>query len=64
MRRYLIVLAGAAALSACSSSSTPAANGDEQGSEVIRRQKDCADPQWKAENLGIWYTVCRENKAL
>ncbi len=23
-----------------------------------RREQDCADPQWKAANLGLWYNVC------
>jgi hypothetical protein len=21
--------------------------------------KTCADPNWKKENLGLWYSVCR-----
>jgi hypothetical protein len=21
--------------------------------------KNCADPQWKDKNLGLWYSVCR-----
>ncbi|HEY3917751.1 MAG TPA: hypothetical protein VGL83_08150 [Stellaceae bacterium] len=23
-----------------------------------RREQDCADPQWKAANLGLWYNLC------
>lgn len=23
-----------------------------------RREHDCADPQWKAANLGLWYNIC------
>ena len=23
-------------------------------------QKDCADPAWKQQNLGLWYSVCRQ----
>ena len=23
-----------------------------------RREQDCADPQWKAANLGLWYNIC------
>lgn len=22
--------------------------------------KDCANPQWKAQNLGLWYSLCRQ----
>ncbi len=32
--------------------------------EAARQQKNCADPKWKAEHLGIWYSVCRPNEAL
>jgi len=23
-------------------------------------KKDCADPHWKQQNLGLWYSVCRQ----
>ena len=23
-----------------------------------QREQDCADPQWKAANLGPWYNIC------
>ncbi len=23
-----------------------------------RRERDCANPQWKAANLGLWYNIC------
>lgn len=23
-------------------------------------KKECADPKWKEQNLGIWYSVCRQ----
>jgi hypothetical protein len=26
--------------------------------EVLK--KNCADPKWKEDNLGIWYSVCRQ----
>lgn len=26
-----------------------------------RREQDCADPQWKAANLGLWYNLCQTN---
>jgi hypothetical protein len=24
-------------------------------------QKDCADETWKQQNLGLWYSVCRQS---
>lgn len=27
-----------------------------------RREQDCADPQWKAANLGLWYNICSGNQ--
>jgi hypothetical protein len=26
--------------------------------EILRR--DCADEKWKEQNLGLWYSVCRQ----
>ena len=23
--------------------------------------RDCANPQWKQQNLGLWYSVCRRS---
>jgi hypothetical protein len=23
-------------------------------------QKDCSDEKWKQQNLGLWYSVCRQ----
>jgi hypothetical protein len=23
-----------------------------------QREQDCADPQWKAANFGLWYNIC------
>jgi len=47
----------------CSSASTAlpsdAPNHDQQ--TELRREQDCANPKWKAANLGLWYNVCRPN---
>jgi hypothetical protein len=32
--------------------------------EAVQQQKDCADPKWKEEHLGVWYSVCRPNAAV
>lgn len=28
-------------------------------SEEIRK-RNCADPAWREQNLGLWYSVCRQ----
>jgi len=32
--------------------------------EAVQQAKDCADPKWKEEHLGVWYSVCRPNAAV
>jgi hypothetical protein len=27
--------------------------------QVLKR--DCADPKWREQNLGLWYSVCRQS---
>jgi hypothetical protein len=45
-------------LTACSDSTPVApANATESAAMV---EKNCADPQWKDKNLGLWYSVCRQ----
>lgn len=45
-------------LTACSDSTPVApANATELAAMV---EKNCADPQWKDKNLGLWYSVCRQ----
>ena len=63
MKSILIVFCLAASLAACSSSGGgPTA--EERKQEDSRQQHDCADPQWKAAHLGLWYSVCRPNVSL
>jgi len=26
--------------------------------EILKR--NCTDPQWREQNLGLWYSVCRQ----
>jgi hypothetical protein len=47
------------ALAACSSSTTPPPPSDPTASAAILK-KDCSDPHWRDENLGLWYSVCRQ----
>ncbi len=49
----LVVLAGC-------SGSTPAPPSDPTASAAILK-KDCSDPHWREENLGLWYSVCRQS---
>jgi hypothetical protein len=49
----LIALGG---LSGCKSS--PADNPIHDAHTEAVREHDCADPQWKAANLGLWYNIC------
>jgi hypothetical protein len=46
-------------VAACSSSSTSPPPSDPTASAALLK-KDCADPKWKEENLGLWYSVCRQ----
>jgi hypothetical protein len=52
------ILALTIALAACSSD-TPVPPSDPQASAALLK-KDCEDPKWKEENLGLWYSVCRQ----
>ena len=44
------------ALSGCKSS--PADDPQHDRQTDAARDQDCADPQWKAANLGLWYNIC------
>lgn len=50
------VLAGL--VSGCSDDA-PATTAQQAGSEQLLK-KDCADPKWREQNLGLWYSVCRQ----
>ena len=68
MRRTLVVVAVALPLAGCGwfgggktdePPPPPVAAGPAPSSdEVLKR--DCADPTWKQQNLGLWYSVCRQ----
>jgi hypothetical protein len=54
------ILAIAIVVAACSSSdSAPVPPSDPQASAALLK-KDCEDPKWREENLGLWYSVCRQ----
>jgi hypothetical protein len=58
LARPAIIGALMIALAACSSS-TPPPPSDPTASAAILK-KDCSDPKWQQENLGLWYSVCRQ----
>jgi hypothetical protein len=58
VRAVFLVLAAAILLGACSSDK-PAPTASQESSEEILK-KNCADPKWKEQNLGLWYSVCRQ----
>jgi hypothetical protein len=49
----LLVLA-----SACSDDKPVVPRSQESSEEILKR--NCADPKWKEQNLGLWYSVCRQ----
>lgn len=67
MRRTLSILAVALPLAACGwfgghkddqaakAGSDPTMSSD----QILKR--DCADENWKKQNLGLWYSVCRQS---
>jgi len=48
------------ALAACSDSTTPPPPQSDPTASATILKKDCSDPKWQAENLGLWYSVCRQ----
>ncbi|HUC10580.1 MAG TPA: hypothetical protein VL985_09170 [Stellaceae bacterium] len=56
MRLGALVLL-ALSLCACSNSTPVAPAGATESAAMV--EKNCADPQWKDKNLGLWYSVCR-----
>jgi len=52
------VLAVAILASGCSGDKAAATASQESSEEILK--KNCADPKWKEQNLGLWYSVCRQ----
>jgi hypothetical protein len=46
------------ALAGCSNSTPVPASDPTASSAILKR--DCNDPKWREENLGLWYSVCRQ----
>ena len=58
MRAVFFGLTAVILLSGCSDDK-PALPASQASSEEILK-KNCADPKWKEDNLGLWYSVCRQ----
>ena len=57
MRAAIFVVAAVLLAGGCSDDK-PAPVSSTISPEVLK--KDCADPKWKEQNLGLWYSVCRQ----
>jgi hypothetical protein len=53
----LLAAAALGALCGCGKDSV-ATNPQHDLRTEAQREQDCADPQWKAANLGLWYNIC------
>ncbi len=66
VKRTFLILAVALPLSGCgwfghkTDDQAATASGPTKSSdEVLKR--DCSDENWKQQNLGLWYSVCRQS---
>jgi hypothetical protein len=57
VRAVFVVLSVAVLVGGCSGDNSNFASPAK--SEAILN-KDCADAKWKEQNLGLWYSVCRQ----
>ena len=68
MRFGAIVIAAALPVAACSwfGSDDKKSEADKQPAGVAATmsedtlKRNCADPKWRDQNLGLWYSVCRQ----
>jgi hypothetical protein len=56
--RFGIIALLALYLAACSESTPVVPASATESAAMV--EKNCADPQWKDKNLGLWYSVCRQ----
>jgi len=57
-RSAIVLAAITATLVSCSGGDAPPPPNTQASTEIVK--KDCADPKWKDENLGLWYSICRK----
>jgi hypothetical protein len=58
VRVVFVVLAAAILLCGCSDEKSVSPASQSSSEEILKR--DCADPKWREQNLGLWYSVCRK----
>lgn len=64
MRRSLLVVAVSLPLAACGwfggkeEAAAPPPGSALSSDDIVKR--NCADENWKKQNLGLWYSVCRQ----
>ena len=51
-------LAIALLASGCSSDKRESVANSASSNQILK--KDCSNPQWRKQNLGLWYSVCRQ----
>jgi PBP1b-binding outer membrane lipoprotein LpoB len=60
VRAVFFALVGAILLIGCSDDKpAPTSTASDANAEELLK-KNCADPKWKEQNLGLWYSVCRQ----
>jgi hypothetical protein len=58
VKAVLLVAAMAMLIAGCSDDKpAPAASGA-SSDDILKR--NCNDPKWREQNLGLWYSVCRQ----
>jgi hypothetical protein len=58
VRSVFFVLAVSILAAGCSGDK-PVVDANQASSEEILK-KNCADTKWREQNLGLWYSVCRQ----
>jgi hypothetical protein len=58
MRRIGLLIAVVILVAGCGRGKPDVPAGPTLSEEALRQR--CADPQWREQNLGIWYAVCRQ----
>jgi len=59
VRVALLALAMTGLIAGCSDDKPEAATAKTISEQAL--EKDCANPRWKEQNLGLWYSVCRKS---
>jgi len=59
VRAVFFILAVALAASGCSHDDKSVATSTDAGAAAVL-QRNCADAKWREQNLGLWYSVCRQ----